>query len=339
MTFTAKADATAWLAKAEGDIARSTWIAPSAGKVTFAEVADRWLASNPSKRKSTVEVDRRIISAHLVPAFGARRVDKITKAEVQSVVDGWATTLAPSTVGRIASALRAIFSWAIDAEIVAKNPATDVRLPHVALVDRPTLPAADLERLAKAMGDEAPFMWVGAIGGLRWAEVAGLTVDNLDLLAGTVAVAHQLGRDLELGPPKSQAGRRCLAIPAWLADDLAGHLARRNLTAADAGALVFVAPEGGPIRYRNWLKRVWHPACTTAGLPGLRFHDQRSMSATALVAAGADVRTAQTRLGHSSPAVTLGIYARATVEADRRAAEAVGHALRTDRARSEHAAR
>jgi len=66
------------------------------------------------------------------------------------------------------------------------------------------------------------------------------------------------------------------------------------------------------------------PACRAANLPGLRFHDLRSMAATALVAAGEDIKTAQTRLGHSSPSVTLGIYARATEQADRLAADAVG---------------
>jgi len=66
------------------------------------------------------------------------------------------------------------------------------------------------------------------------------------------------------------------------------------------------------------------PACERAKLPGLRFHDLRSLAATALVAAGVDVKTAQTRLGHSSPQVTLGIYARATAQNDRNAADAVG---------------
>lgn len=60
------------------------------------------------------------------------------------------------------------------------------------------------------------------------------------------------------------------------------------------------------------------------------------MSATALIAGGVDVRTAQTRLGHSSPTVTLGIYARATAEGDRRAAEVIGEALRPGVARRSH---
>jgi len=48
------------------------------------------------------------------------------------------------------------------------------------------------------------------------------------------------------------------------------------------------------------------------------------MAATALVSSGVDIKTAQVRLGHSSPSVTLGIYARATAQADRQAAEVVG---------------
>jgi integrase len=47
-----------------------------------------------------------------------------------------------------------------------------------------------------------------------------------------------------------------------------------------------------------------------------------------MIAAGVDVKTAQTRLGHSSPQVTLGIYARATAENDRLAADAIGAMVR-----------
>ncbi|MDA8359783.1 MAG: hypothetical protein M0Z95_26575, partial [Actinomycetota bacterium] len=46
--------------------------------------------------------------------------------------------------------------------------------------------------------------------------------------------------------------------------------------------------------------------------------------ATALVAAGVDIKTAQSRLGHSDPRLTLAAYARAVPEADRAAAELLG---------------
>jgi integrase len=37
------------------------------------------------------------------------------------------------------------------------------------------------------------------------------------------------------------------------------------------------------------------------GLPKLRFHDLRSVAATAVVAEVVDVKTAQKRLGHANP--------------------------------------
>ncbi|MCU1491742.1 MAG: site-specific recombinase XerD [Acidimicrobiaceae bacterium] len=128
-------------------------------------------------------------------------------------------------------------------------------------------------------------------------------------------------------------------------------LARRGLTGADAEALLFVSSGGRPLRYSNWRRRVWLPAIEAAALddlprkkmrlsrtptkqdpskvrfaelPALDFHDLRSNNATALVAAGVDVKTAQVRLGHSSPHVTLALYARVTAEKDREAANKLG---------------
>jgi hypothetical protein len=54
----------------------------------------------------------------------------------------------------------------------------------------------------------------------------------------------------------------------------------------------------------------------------------RSMAATAMVAAGVDIKPAQTRLGHANPTLTLQIYARASSEADRQTDEKVGERLR-----------
>jgi integrase len=171
-------------------------------------------------------------------------------------------------------------------------------------------------------------LWLGAVGGLRWGEAAGLTVSSLDLLRGTVTVRAQLNRDGSLAPPKTDAGRRTVSLPAWLIEDLAALCGRRGLTVNTPEALLFVNRAGKPLDYTDWRRRTWLPACERAGVV-LRFHDLRSWAASALVLSGVDVKTAQARLGHSSPTVTLGIYARAQADADRRAADAVGAVLRT----------
>jgi integrase len=164
--------------------------------------------------------------------------------------------------------------------------------------------------------------------GMRWGEVAGLRVRHVDFLAGTVAVAEQLTRGehgrVLVGPPKSEAGRRVLAAPRALLDMLAAHFARRGLTGADGDAFVFVSPEGGLLRYSNWRRRVWLPACARAGLNGLTFHDLRRAAATALVLEHVDMKTAQTVLGHSDPRLTLGLYAQSSSGAGRDAADRIG---------------
>ncbi len=102
------------------------------------------------------------------------------------------------------------------------------------------------------------------------------------------------------------------------------HLVTRQLTGADGEAHVLVTPEGHPLEYSGWRQRAWLPACRTTGLEGLGFHDLRRANATALAAEGVDLKTAQTRMGHSEVRLTLAVYAQATDAADRSAADAVG---------------
>jgi integrase len=171
-------------------------------------------------------------------------------------------------------------------------------------------------------------IWIGAVLGLRWAEVAGLKVEAIDLLRGTVAVAETITRTHNgspvVGPPKSAAGERIIAIPAALAEILAQHLAARRITGADGHRYLFEAPKGGPLRYSNWLRRVWKPATRSAACEWAGFHDLRRANATALVSSGVDIKTAQTRLGHVDPRMTIGLYAQQIPTLDRNAADTVG---------------
>jgi hypothetical protein len=59
-------------------------------------------------------------------------------------------------------------------------------------------------------------------------------------------------------------------------------------------------------------------------VPGVAFHDPRRLNATAMVLDGTDLKTVQTRLGHSDPRLTLAVYAQATTEGDRLASDRLG---------------
>jgi integrase len=70
---------------------------------------------------------------------------------------------------------------------------------------------------------------VGAYGGLRIGELAGLRRERVDPLRGTVEVAEimtEVAGKLQVGPPKTRASRRTIGLPRAVVNVLAEHLAR-----------------------------------------------------------------------------------------------------------------
>ncbi|MDA8380389.1 MAG: site-specific integrase [Actinomycetota bacterium] len=345
--FAAKADAAAWLSTVQADLLRGAWVDPSAGQVTVDELADEWLASNPTKRPTTRAADEQALRVHILPVLGVRRIGRVTPHDVQALVNGWAPMAAARTVRRRYGVLRAVLAYALARDMLARSPCRGIKLPPVTSTRRHRLEPDDVHRLARATPETyRPLVWVGALLGLRWSECAGLRVGDIDLLRKTVTVVNTVTRDARgcpvTGPPKSRAGARTFAVPEALIPVVAEHLRRRGLTVADAEQLLFEAPEGGPLRYANWRRRVWLPAVAEAGCIGAGFHDLRRANASELVASGVDVRTAQIRLGHSDPRLTLAVYAQASSDADRAAADKLGERYglaKPARSRREHPSR
>ena len=328
MTFPARVDAQRWLSGIETAIQKGDWVDPAGGRMTVAELADKWKESDPSKRSTTRARDDAILRHHVLPVLGTRRLREVTPPAVQQVINEWTTKNAPRTVDRQYDVLRALFSYAVRCDWITRSPCRGIKLPAVTDTRRRDLGVQDVLALVEAMPTRYSCMvWLGAVLGLRWGEVAGLRVGSVDLLRHTVTVSHQLGRDGLLGVPKSRAGLRQFSIPEELSAALAVHMTAQELTGADQAQFLFTTPEGRPLDYSHWRARVWLPAVTEAHLSGAGFHDLRRTNATTLVATGIDVKTAQTRLGHADPRTTLSIYARALPESDRAAAAALGRAF------------
>jgi integrase len=328
-TFETKKEALAFEAAERASRNRGAWVDPRHAEVAFSDLAARWMAANPAKRASSRATDETIVRAHLVPIFGRRPIGSVTQPDVQRLVNAWIETAAPRTVRRQYGVLGAIFAYAVAADWLGRSPCRNINLPAVTTRRRRALSDTDIAAIAAATPDRYRAMvWLGAVLGLRWSEVAGLVVGSLDLLRRTVTIDQTITRDSSgrpvFGPPKSAAGLRTLSIPAALADVLAGHMAAGGLTGAAPDQLIFQAPEGGVLRYDNWRRRVWQPAAKSGGCPGAGFHDLRRANATALVTGGVDLKTAQTRLGHRDPRLTIATYAQAVAEADRRAADSLG---------------
>ena len=332
-TFETKKAALDFEAAERVDRARGVWADTRLGRQPFSEAAESWTAASVHKRPLSVERDRAVLANHVLPAIGHRSLDSIRPADIQALVNRWAASSPPATVMRQYATMRAVFNHAVTTDLLGRSPCRGIRLPQVEPRESPLVDAADLERLAAAMpAGLAPVPYLGAVLGLRWAEIAGLRVGSLNFLARTLTVDRQWtrgkGGTMVSQTPKTRAGRRTISVPGWLMEMLTAHLAGRGVTGSDPDAPVFVGTDGRRLDYSNWRQRVWLPATKATGLVGLRFHDLRHAAGTALVAGGVDIKTAQVRLGHASPVTTLRVYAQGTHEADRAAADSVGELFR-----------
>jgi integrase len=72
--------------------------------------------------------------------------------------------------------------------------------------------------------------------------------------------------------PKTDAGRRTVAIPPHIVPEVAEHL--DHFVGAAPDAMVFTGEKGGPLR-PHVLQKAWTAAKTSTGLEDLHLHDLR----------------------------------------------------------------
>jgi integrase len=209
-----------------------------------------------------------------------------------------------------------VLGAAVDAGMLAQSPCRRVPLPKVEREEMRFLTPAEVATLADAIQPRyRALVLVGAYGGLRIGELAGLRRSRVDLLRGTVTVAEivvEVRGVLHIGPPKTRASRRTVGLPRFVVEELAAHLAEPG----HPEAFVFTAPQGGPLRVTAFRARVWRPATRAAGLDGLRIHDLRHTAVALWIAAGANPKEVAARAGHASVSFTLDRYGHLYPEAD-----------------------
>jgi integrase len=142
-----------------------------------------------------------------------------------------------------------------------------------------------------------------------------------------------LGRTLKDTKTHQQ---RVMALDPDTAAVLAAHRERSEASCAGVGAelsgesFVFKARPGSDVPLDpNAATRRFIRLCQRLEIRGVRLHDLRHFARTQLIAAGVDVKTVQTRLGHSRPSTTLDIYTHAVGQNDANAAAVIGSLVAT----------
>jgi integrase len=332
-TFGTKDEAARWLTVAESQLIQQDWIDPKRAKIKLQDYAERWIAERPKLRPRTVHLYTWTLGKHVTPYLGNVEVGRITTPMVRE----WRAKLLASGVSQGGAAkayrlLRAVLMTAFkEDEMIRVNPCRIPGADKEEAAERPTLTVLQVMALAQQMPERFhALVLLTTFGCLRWGEVTALQRRDVDTVAGTVRVrqafSEQRGTGMVLGPPKSKAGLRTLALPSAILPAIRSHIDRFS-DDDNPDALIFTTETGRPVWRGNFNKLVdWRKTVQGIGVAGLHFHDLRHTGNTLAAQTGTSLRDLMTRMGHDSPRAAL-IYQHASSGADQMIAAALSAVL------------
>jgi integrase/recombinase XerC len=245
-------------------------------------------------------------------------IDQVQPATLRRFIAARATTgLAPASVARLVSCVRAWGRFLAMSERLPVDPTTSLRapkvrraLPHALEPDEiETLLAAPQGEDEVACRDRALFEVLYSTG-MRVGELVALDDHHIDAIAGVVRVRGKGRKErlAMLGRPAAQA----LAAYRAVRDRVHGRAPteRGTFLSARAGKR-----HGGKRLADRDVRRILAHHLAASGMsPRTTPHTLRHSFATHLLRAGADIREVQELLGHASLNTTQ-IYTHLTIEA------------------------
>jgi integrase len=238
-------------------------------------------------------------------AHSSATCDEISRKDVQQFVD--TLTVGPWAKLATLRLLRSILEMAREDGRIHINPVQGVSAGRIPARERHRYLTATEVAAPAACGDEGDIVTILAFTGLRWSELVGLRVRDIDLVARRLHVrqaAPEVEGRIIVGPPKTRAAVRTVPLPQIVVDALKPRIAGRA-----PGEHAITSPNGGFLRSNNWRRHThWSRALKKTQLAPLTIHDLRHTYASLARASGADLRYVQKTMGHSTPTVTANIY-------------------------------
>jgi integrase len=294
-----------------------------------AELGVDWLAAKKTRLKpSSYKAIDDAWRVYVMPRWGRTKVSAIAHGDVRA----WVTQLAAGTaktdrhphartakqgarpksatvVIRAHGVLAAILDLAVKDRRIPSNPARGVdNLPRKMRKPHRYLTHEEIARLAAASGAYSTLVYLAAYTGLRWGELTGLRVRDVDALRRRLAVnenAVRVGSEIHVGTPKTHE-LRSVPYPEFLSLPIAklcDGKVRSQLLFGDGSDYLGRPRASGASR--SWFVK----ALQDAGLERMTVHDLRHTAASLAISSGANVKAVQRMLGHASAAMTLDVYA------------------------------
>lgn len=348
--FTRKKDAEAWSTTARYEVATGIHT-PDSQSITIEKAAELWIkrGERENLEASTLAAYGQHVRLHILPMCGDKKLSQITRPIAEGWRDQLMEKLSRPMATRVLRSLSAIINEAQSRGYVAQNVVAGVKVrrskrekPKVAIPTKAELKAV-LEAAETSSEPMAhPLTLIAIFAGLRASELRGLPWRCIDLKAGSVTVDQRADYQLQIGPPKSEAGYRTIPLPpsaiavlkAWkLAcpvtekDLVFPSVAKRvmshqymstNLMSAiqiAAGVTTPVLDDKGRPKVDGEQRPILRPLYT--------MHDFRHAAASLWIEQRVNPKRVQKWMGHSSIQVTFDTYGHLFDQADQDSAVAV----------------
>jgi integrase len=224
---------------------------------TFGEVVKWWEENKlPFQKPSSQNSGKYIIKAHLSKTFGPLPIDQVDERKVQEWISGLQREgrLAPKTIHNM---------WKVLRLVLGKKHVSDwaITLPPVPRKEQRFFTPEEMEKVIDtAEGQYKALFALQYATGMRFGEVAGLHVDDLDFDNSLVHIRRSTFKSIET-TPKTDAGYRDVDVHPDVMAMLKKHLDGRQ------SGRVFESRNGTPLVVNNVNRHVLKPLLKKLGLP------------------------------------------------------------------------
>jgi integrase len=282
---------------------------------TFKEVAKLWLEYKKTRcRETSWEMYQGHLNNHF-SEMDDRKIDRITTATVESFITArQSKNMALASLRKILVTLNQVMAYAVRHRLIDYNPVRDAERPKSTgkideSKDISILTPVQIRGLIQAEPDlKYQTLFLTAImTGMRQGELLGLKWSDVNFTDKQIHVKRTFnhGRFFE---PKTRESIRKIDLSPMLVRELA---AWKLKSGGKDENIVFPseAETETPIGCFNMVRRHFSPALKKAGIPRIKFHALRHTYASLLIDQKENIKYIQNQLGHSTPNITLSVYA------------------------------